>query len=86
MLFVTLSGASASTISLIAGSEHRGYEDDAAATMQNCTIDAMATSPRVTSVGLGNCPPLVSCWHLSDVFADETADLGPTNVVAAAVT
>jgi hypothetical protein len=54
--------------------------------MRNRTIDAMATSARVTSVGLGNCPPLVSCWHLSDVFPDETADLPPTNVVAAVVT
>jgi MacB-like periplasmic core domain len=63
----------------------RGYKDDAAAAMQKRMIDAMETIPGVTSVGLGNCPPLVSCWHLSDVFTDETADLRPTNVAVAPV-
>jgi predicted permease len=56
-----------------------GYKDDAAASMQKRMIDAIVAIPGVTSVGLGNCPPLVSCWHLSDVFTDETADLRPTN-------
>jgi len=49
-------------------------------------IDAMVTIPGVTSAGLGNCPPLVSCWHLSDVFTDETADLRPINVAVSPVT
>src|SRR6516225_155506 len=63
-----------------------GYRAEAVPTMQKRMMDAMGAIPGVTTVALINCPPLVSCWHMSDVYRDETADLRPSNVAASPIT
>jgi ABC-type antimicrobial peptide transport system permease subunit len=48
-------------------------------------IDAMATIPGVTSLGLVNVPPLhAACCNESNVFSDNTADLRPSNAATGA--
>jgi predicted permease len=60
-----------------------GYRGDNVPTMQKRMIDAMATIPGVTSVGLVDAPPLVTGGNNdSNVFTDETTDLKPSNAVA----
>jgi predicted permease len=60
-----------------------GYSGERVATMQKRVIDAMATIPGVTSVGLIDAPPLVSAGNNdSNVFTDETTDLKPSNAAA----
>jgi len=63
-----------------------GYRAEAVPAMQKRMMDAIGTIPGVTAVALISCPPLVSCWHMSDVYRDETADLRPSNVAASPIT
>jgi predicted permease len=62
-----------------------GYRGDNVPAMQRRMIDAMATMPGVTSVGLVDRPPLDGTWKDSNVFTDETTDLRPSNAAASPV-
>ena len=60
-----------------------GYPDDAVPATQERMIEQMQAIPGVTAVGLANCPPLAGCGaSRASIFADETADLRPSNVAA----
>jgi predicted permease len=60
-----------------------GYSGDEMPEMQRHMIDVLETIPGVTSVGLINTMPLVSRGYSgSFIFADETADLRPSNAAA----
>ncbi len=63
-----------------------GYTGDRVPTMQRRMIDAMATIPGVTSVGLVQFPPLHMGWTVWNIFADSTTDLRPSNAASEAVT
>jgi predicted permease len=59
------------------------YRGDAVTVMQKQMIEAMATIPGVTSVGLVDWPPLTTGdIPGANVYKDETTDLRPTNAVA----
>jgi predicted permease len=63
-----------------------GYTGDRVPAMQKRMIDAMQAIPDVTSVGLVNVPPLEpACCVESNIFADATTDLRPSNVAATAM-
>src|SRR5207244_12796056 len=60
-----------------------GYTDEAVPAMQERMIEQVQAIPGVTAVGLANCPPLAGCGaSRASIFADETADLRPSNVAA----
>lgn len=60
-----------------------GYTAERVPEMQRRLIDAMRTIPGVESVGLIDWPPLISgAYGERNVFADETADLSPSNALA----
>jgi predicted permease len=59
-----------------------GYSGDRVPIMQRRMIDALATIPGVQAVGLVNYPPLSTAVATSNVFADNTTDLSPSNVAA----
>ena len=60
-----------------------GYFGNAYPAMQRRVLDAVATVPGVTSVGLVSWPPLISGDdYESSVFSDKTTDLKPANAVA----
>jgi predicted permease len=60
-----------------------GYSGDGVPAMQTRMLDAMASIPGVSSVGLVSVPPLhASCCAESNVFTDKTTDLRPSNVAA----
>jgi predicted permease len=62
-----------------------GYSGDRVPAIQKRMIDAMATIPGVTSLGLVNVPPLhAACCNESNVFSDNTADLRPSNAATGA--
>ena len=63
-----------------------GYRGERVRAMQRRMIDAMETIPGVRFVGLVDAPPLAGGGNNdSNVFADETADLRPSNAAADAV-
>jgi predicted permease len=63
-----------------------GYSGDGVPAMQRRMLDAMATIPGVSSVGLISIPPLhAACCAESNVFTDKTTDLRPSNVAATAI-
>ena len=63
-----------------------GYRDDRVPAMQKRMMEAMASISGVTSVGLVNVPPLQeSCCSESNIFADKTADLSPSNAAGTAI-
>jgi predicted permease len=63
-----------------------GYSGDGVPAMQTRMLDAMASIPGVSSVGLVSVPPLhASCCAESNVFTDKTTDLRPSNVAAKAM-
>lgn len=63
-----------------------GYEGDTVPVMQKRMINAIEKLPGVTSVGLIASPPLVNGgWIDSPIFADEAADLRPSNALAVPV-
>ena len=60
-----------------------GYKPDGVPAMQKRMIDAIASIPGVTSVGLVNTPPVQpACCTEANIFTDKTADLGPSNAAA----
>jgi predicted permease len=59
-----------------------GYTGDQAPAMQKRMIDAMATIPGVTSVGLVDYPPLAMDARTGIVFTDATTDMRPVNAAA----
>jgi predicted permease len=59
-----------------------GYVGDQVPAMQKRMIDAMATIPGVTSVGLVGYPPLAADARGGIVFTDKTTDLRPANAAA----
>src|SRR6516162_10997897 len=60
-----------------------GYKADSATGMQKRMIEAMASIPGITSVGLVNIPPLEpACCSESNIFTDKTSDLRPANAAA----
>ena len=64
-----------------------GYSGDRVPAMQKHMIDAVQAIPGVASVGMVNIPPLQpACCSESNIFTDETADLRPSNIAAAAIT
>jgi predicted permease len=63
-----------------------GYKADSVPGLQKRMIDALASSPGVTSVGLVNDPPLEpACCIESNVFNDNTSDLRPSSAAAHAI-
>jgi predicted permease len=63
-----------------------GYSGDGVPAMQKRMLDAMASIPGVSSVGLVSVPPLqAACCAESNVFTDKTTDLTPSNVAATAI-
>jgi predicted permease len=63
-----------------------GYSGDGVPAMQRRMLDAMASIPGVTLVGLVNVPPLQgACCTDANVFTDKTTDLRPSNVAARAI-
>lgn len=59
------------------------YKADSAPGLQKRMIDALASIPGVTSVGLVNNPPLEpACCIESNVFNENTSDLKPSNAAA----
>ena len=63
-----------------------GYKGERVGIMQRRMIDAIETIPGVTSVGLVDTAPLASGGNpSSNVFADETTDLRPSNAAAEAL-
>src|SRR5712692_8888357 len=63
-----------------------GYSGDGVPAMQRRMVDAMASIPGVTSVGLVSDPPLhAACCAESNVFTDKTTDLKPSNAAATAI-
>ena len=63
-----------------------GYTAGTVPAMQKRMIDAMASIPGVSSVGLVNVPPLhPACCSESNIFTDKTADFRPTNAAARAM-
>jgi predicted permease len=63
-----------------------GYSGDGVPAMQRRMLDAMASIPGVSSVGLVSDPPLhAACCAESNVFTDKTTDLRPSNVAATAI-
>lgn len=64
-----------------------GYSGDRVPAMQKRMIDAMAAVPGVMSVGMvGQYPPLHMGWTDTNVFADATSDLRPSNAAGDAIT
>jgi predicted permease len=64
-----------------------GYKPDRASAMQKHMLDAMASIPGVTSVGLVNLPPLQpACCSEANIFTDKTADFRPSNAAARVIT
>lgn len=63
-----------------------GYSGDKAPAMQKRMMEAMATIPGVTSVGLVSAPPLDQGVNSVLVFADGMADLRPSNSAARVMT
>ena len=61
-----------------------GYTGDRVLPIQKRMLDAMASIPGVESVGLADAVPLTEGAGDSNVFADETSDLRPSNVVTEA--
>jgi predicted permease len=59
-----------------------GYHGDQVPVMQRRMIDAVKKTPGVESVGLIDWLPFGGGWDDTPVFADETADLRPSNAVA----
>jgi predicted permease len=63
-----------------------GYRGEAVPAMQKRMIDAVATIPGVTSVGMVNGAPLTNAdLNGAMIFTDETAELRPSNAAATAV-
>lgn len=63
-----------------------GYSAGQIPAMQKRMIDATATIPGVTSVGLvGEDPPLHMGWQRANVFTDGTSDFRPANAAAEAI-
>jgi predicted permease len=62
-----------------------GYSGDAVPAMQRRMIEALQTIPGVTSVGSISGIPLGGSSASSDVYADQTTDLRPSNVAATAL-
>jgi predicted permease len=62
-----------------------GYSGDGVPVMQKRMIDALATIPGVTSVGLVDRLPLYYGANSSNVFSDNTTDLRPSKVAAEAM-
>jgi predicted permease len=62
-----------------------GYAGDKIPAMQKRMIDAIATIPGVQYVGSVDQPPLHDSWSPSNVFADKTTDLRPSNAAAEAI-
>jgi predicted permease len=63
-----------------------GYRGDQVPVMQRRMLDAAASVPGVTSVGLVDYLPLGLGWNESSIFANKTTDLRQSNSVAEAVT
>lgn len=60
-----------------------GYNVNTAPPIQKKMIDAMATIPGVTTVGLVDAPPLASAdWKAVNIYTDQTTDLRPANAFA----
>lgn len=59
-----------------------GYSGDTAAAMQRRMLDAMQTIPGVQAAGLTSTPPLDQAWLNTNIYADDTADLRPSNPAA----
>jgi predicted permease len=59
-----------------------GYSGDQVAVMQRRAIDAVATIPSVTAVGLIDRPPLGMGWNTNVVFKDGVADRKISNKAA----
>ena len=62
-----------------------GYSVDRVPAMQKRMIDALETIPGVKFVGLVDEPPINEDSNSSNVFADASTDLRPSNAAAAAV-
>jgi predicted permease len=62
-----------------------GYRGDAVPAMQRRMVDAIGAIPGVASVGLTDRTPLSGDWIQTNVFADETTDMRPSNVAAVPV-
>ena len=62
-----------------------GYTLDRAPALQRRMINAAERIPGVTAVGLMDQPPLYEGWDSSDIYADETTDLKPSNAAGNAV-
>jgi predicted permease len=62
-----------------------GYKGDAVSVMQKRMIDTVEKIPGAASVGLIDQPPLHESWNPSNVFADKTTDLRPSNAAAEAI-
>jgi ABC-type antimicrobial peptide transport system permease subunit len=62
--------------------EMAGYKGDEVPAMQKRMIDAMATIPGVSAVGLVDIPPLHMGWAVSNVFSEKATDFRPSNAVA----
>ena len=58
------------------------YKGDQVPRMQKRLVDALETIPGVESVGLADSVPLVAGTASSNVFADSTGDLRPSNSMA----
>jgi predicted permease len=63
-----------------------GYNGDNVPVMERRMIEGLEAIPGVKSVGLINFPPLSVAVKNSNVFADNTTDLSPSNVAAAPIT
>jgi len=60
-----------------------GYSGDKLLDMQKRMLEAMQRTPGVDSVGLIDWAPLISgAYADTNIFSDETADLGPSNAAA----
>jgi predicted permease len=61
--------------------EMAGYKGDDVPAMQKRMIDAMATIPGVSAVGLVDTPPLHMGWAVTNVFSEKATDFRPANAL-----
>jgi predicted permease len=62
-----------------------GYSDDNVPAVQKRLLDAVQSTPGVSSAALVDNPPLVEGWNAARVFSDRTTDLRPANAAVTAI-
>src|ERR1017187_1916233 len=62
-----------------------GYSDDNVPAIQKRLLDAVQSTPGVSSAALVDNPPLVEGWNAERVFSDRTTDLRPANAAVTAI-